>query len=83
MSVDFELEYTTQKLSNGKIAPAFKAVQSNVRLSKDDIEITIHGNIWSDLANLLKGLFMGTVEDQINKAIREQLCPGINAAIAA
>jgi hypothetical protein len=83
MSVDFELEYTTQKLSNGKTVPAFKALHSNVDLSKNNIDISIHGNIWSDLANILKGLFMNTVKDQINKAITEQLCPGINSAIAA
>jgi len=83
MSVDFELEYTSQKLSNGKIVPAFKALSSNVDLSEHDIDITIHGNIWSDLANLLKGLFMNTVKDQINKAITQQLCPQINNAIAA
>ena len=71
MSVAFELEYTTQKLKNGDLVPAFKAISSSVSLSKSDIDISIHGNIWSDLANILKGLFMGVVKDQINGAIKD------------
>jgi len=71
MSVAFELEYTTQKLSNGKTVPAFKALSSSVDLSENDIDITVHGSVFSDLANLLKGLFMGTIKDQINHAIQD------------
>jgi len=83
LSVAFELEYTTQKLKNGKTVPALKALSSSVDLSSHDIDISVHGNIFSDLANILKGLFMGVVKDQINHAIRDQLAPSINAAIAA
>ena len=83
MSVAFELEYTTQLLSNGKTVPAFKALSSSVDLSEDDIDITVYGSVFSDLANLLKGLFMGTIKDQINHAIQDQLAPGINSAIAS
>jgi len=83
LSVAFELEYDTQKLKNGKTVPALKALSSSVNLSEKDIDITIHGSVFSDLANIFKGLFMGTIKDQINSAIQDQLAPSINSAIAA
>jgi len=50
-----------QTLKNGKVVPAFKVINSSCELSADQIDITIHGNAFAELVNVLKTLFMGMV----------------------
>jgi len=86
MSVSLELEIETQKLSNGNIVPSVKVLHSSVNLPTDHIDLSIHGNCIAQIADLVKGLFMGTVRDQItgnvNKALRDSVPPALNKLIA-
>ena len=82
MSVSVELEIETQKLSNGNTVPSVKVISSSCDLPTDHIDLSIHGNFVSQIADLVKGLFMGTVRDQItdnvNKAIKDSVPPALN-----
>jgi len=87
MSVSVELEVEEQTLSDGKVVPSVKVINSYVDLPKDHISLHIHGNLIAKFASLFKGLFMGTVRDQItnqvNNALRNSVPPAINKLIAS
>jgi len=86
MSVSVELEIETQKLSNGKVVPSVKVIGASVNLPTDHIDLSIHGNCIAQIADLVKGLFMGTVRDQITdnvkKALTGSVPPALNDLIA-
>jgi len=65
LAVDIGL--TTQKLSNGKVVPAFVVKSSALDIPNNHINISIHGNFISKIANAFKGLFMGKIRDEIQK----------------
>jgi hypothetical protein len=56
-------------LSNGKVVPGFTIPSVHVNLPKDKIKIKIHGNLCSQIADLFKSLFMGTIRDEITKTL--------------
>jgi hypothetical protein len=62
-----DIGLTTQKLSNGKVVPAFEIKSSSLNIPKKHIHISIHGNVVSKIANAFKGLFMGKIRDEIQK----------------
>ena len=73
MSVDVTVGLTTQTLSNGKVVPGFTVPSVHVSLPKDKIKIKIHGNLCSQIADLFKSLFLGTIRDEITKNIKDQI----------
>ena len=74
MGVSLELGVTTQTLADGKVVPSVKFISSSVNLPKDNISLSIHGNVIAEFAELFKSLFMGSVRDaivsQINGALK-------------
>ena len=73
VKVEVGLQFTTQTLSDGRVVPGINAVDIVVDIDKDDIDIHISGNIWSDFASLFESLFKGTVADLINDNVSEVL----------
>jgi len=57
-------------------------INSSCELSADNIDITIHGNAFAEFVNVIKTLFIGMVDGQINSVLKEQLAPAINSYIA-
>jgi hypothetical protein len=86
MTVSVDLGLTTQTLANGKVVPAVTVVGTNVNLPKDGISLHIHGDVIAKLADLLKGLFLGTIRDeitsQLKKAIDSELPKSVNAMLS-
>ena len=78
MSVSVELQNGLQTLANGKVGPKFEVIGSSVELKAENIDITIHGNAFSEFINVIKTLFMGMVEGEINTVLKEQLAPAVN-----
>jgi len=77
---------TDQKLSNGKTVPAFSVKNVDFHIPKDHFSLKIHGNFISKVASLLKGLFKGTIINQIEKQVKDmvskELPPQLNKIIA-
>ena len=77
-----KLQMSTQTLSTGKVVPSFNVIASTVDIPSDGIDIQIHGDFFSQIANWLKGFFMDTVKNDIKNAmtdaINKQLPPQIN-----
>jgi len=86
MSIGLKVQIEEQTLASGKVVPAVKVVGSSVDLPKDHVSLDLHGDIIMEFASLFKGLFMGTVRDQIvsqiNSALQKQVPPALNGLIA-
>ena len=75
-----------QTLSNGKVVPAFVIKNIDLDMPKDHISIKLKGNLVTKIASAFKSLFMGTIRDQITKAVKDnlykQLPPVLNKLVA-
>jgi hypothetical protein len=65
INVGLGLSFTTQTLPDGRIVPMVKAVDVLVDINRDDIDIKIWGNIWSDFASAFEIFFKSTVVELI------------------
>ena len=61
VNIGMGLEFGTQTTSDGKIIPSVTAVDVLVDINRDDIDIKIWGNIWSDFASAFEIFFKSTV----------------------
>lgn len=73
MTVDVTVGLVTQTLPNGKVVPGFTVPYVNVDLPKDHIHLKIKGNFVSQIADLFKSLFMGTIRDQITSNLKTEI----------
>ena len=73
VTVGFGLQFTTQTLADGRVVPAINAVDINVKIDKDDIDIHISGNIWSDFASLFESIFKDDIADMIRDQVTDAL----------
>ena len=73
VGVGLGLSFTTQTLPDGNIVPAINSVDVNVDIDRNDLDIHIWGNIWSDFASMFEVFFKGAVVDGINSAINDVL----------
>ena len=55
------------------MVPAVNAVDVKVDIDKNDIDIHIHGNIWSDFASLFESLFKDDIADLIKDTVTDVL----------
>ena len=73
VTVEVGLQFTTQTLGDGRVVPAVNAVDVKVDIDKDDIDIHIHGNIWSDFASMFESLFKDDIADLIRDTVTDVL----------
>mmetsp|Transcript_33278 Transcript_33278/g.43827 ORF Transcript_33278/g.43827 Transcript_33278/m.43827 type:complete len:457 (+) Transcript_33278:60-1430(+) len=78
--------FTTQKLLDGRILPAITTVDVQFMISEQDIQVHLHGNVWSEFAgsfiSFFKGPMIKLIETSNQKAITLALPTAVNAAIA-
>ena len=55
------------------MVPAVNAVDVKVDIDKNDIDIHISGNVWSDFASLFEGLFKDDIADMIRDTVKDVL----------
>ena len=73
VSIGMGLSFGTQTLTSGAIVPKVTAVDVTVDINRSDIDLHIHGNIWTDFASAFEVFFKGTVVDMIRDEIRDTL----------
>jgi len=73
VNIGLGLKFKTQTLADGRVVPAVEAVDVTVDINKDDIDIKISGNIWSDFASAFEIFFKGTVVDLIHDSVHDAL----------
>lgn len=61
VGIGLGLSFTTQTLPDGRVVPAVNSVDVNVDINRNDIDIKIWGNIWSDFASAFEIFFKSTV----------------------
>jgi len=64
-------------LGDGRDVPYLKAVKVDMDIDRRDINIHMHGNIWTDLASLFEVFFKGTVIDSIESTAETAMNTGI------
>jgi len=64
-------------LPDGRDVPLISAVKVDVDIDRRDIDIHLHGNIWTDFASLFEVFFKGTVIDMIDETATAALNTGI------
>ena len=78
--------FTTQKLLDGRILPAITTVDVQFMISEQDIQVHLHGNVWSEFAgsfiSFFKGPMIKLIETSNQKAITLALPTAVNQAIA-
>ena len=79
--------FTTQKLLDGRILPAITTVDVQFMISEQDIQVHLHGNVWSEFAgsfiSFFKGPMIKLIETSNQKAITLALPTAVNQAIAS
>lgn len=87
VAIGMGLSFGTQTLANGSIVPSVSAVDVNVDINRNDIDIKIWGNIWSDFASAFEIFFKSTVVQGIQDAVNDTLSTTVpdyfNAFIAS
>lgn len=77
----------TQKMLDGRTLPAVQTVDVQFLISEQDIQVHLHGNVWSEFAgsfiNFFKGPMIKLIETSNEKAINIALPLAVNEAIAA
>lgn len=73
VGIGMGLSFGTQTLASGKVVPSVRAVDVNVDINRDDIDIKIWGNIWSDFASAFEIFFKSTVVQGIQDAVTSTL----------
>ena len=66
-----------QTLEDGRDVPLIKAVKVDMDIDRRDIDIHMHGNIWTDLTSLFEVFFKGTVIGDIEDTAEAALNSGI------
>lgn len=74
------ISFTTQTTSDGRIVPAIESFNVLVDIDRDDINIQIWGNIWSDFAAMFEIFFKSEVVQAIQDSINFILTDGIPLA---
>lgn len=77
------LSFSTQTLADGQVVPSVNAVDVLVDINRDDIDIKIWGNIWSDFASAFEIFFKSTVVGLIQDTVRDTLTTTVPAALNA
>lgn len=75
------IQFTTQTLPDGRIVPAIDSFNVLVDINRDDIDIKIWGNFWSDLAAACEIFFKSTVVHAIQDTVNTILLYGIPSAV--
>lgn len=75
------LSFSTKTLEDGRIVPFVSSVDVKCNINRFDINIKMHGNIWTDLASLFEVFFVGTVAGLIEDTIKLTIETGIPLAI--
>ena len=77
--------FTTQKLLDGRSLPAIQTVDVQFMISEQDIQVHLHGNVWSEFAgsfiSFFKGPMIKLIESSNQKAINIALPTAVNSAI--
>jgi len=73
INVGLGLSFTTQTLPDGRVVPKVNAVDVLVDINRDDIDIKIWGNIWSDFASAFEIFFKSTVVELIQDTVKDTL----------
>ena len=77
--------FTSQKLLDGRILPAITTVDVQFMISEQDIQVHLHGNVWSEFAgsfiSFFKGPMIKLIETSNQKAINIALPAAVNQAI--
>ena len=77
--------FTTQKLLDGRTLPAIQTVDVQFMISEQDIQVHLHGNVWSEFAgsfiSFFKGPMIKLIESSNQKAINIALPSAVNGAV--
>ena len=77
----------TQQMLDGRTLPAIQTVDVQFLISEQDIQVHLHGNVWSEFAgsfiSFFKGPMIKLIETSNEKAINIALPLAVNQAIAA
>lgn len=78
--------FTTQTLPDGRTLPAIKTVDVQFMISEQDIQVHLHGNVWSEFAgsfiSFFKGPMIKLIETSNQRAINLSLPLSVNTMIA-
>ena len=78
--------FSTQKLLDGRTLPSITTVDVQFMISEQDIQVHLHGNVWSEFAgsfiSFFKGPMIKLIETSNQKAITLALPTAVNGAIA-
>ena len=66
-----------QTLADGRDVPLIQAIKVDMDIDRRDINIHLHGNIWTDLGSLFEVFFKGTVIDLIESTAETAMNTGI------
>ena len=66
-----------QTLADGRMVPLIEAVDVDMDIDRRDIDIHLHGNIWTDFASLFEIFFKGTVIGMIEDTAEAAMNTGI------
>jgi len=75
------ISFKTQTLPDGRVMPAIESFNVLVDIDRDDINIQIWGNIWSDFAAMFEIFFKSEVVNAIRDSITFVLEDGIPIAV--
>ena len=77
--------FATQKLLDGRMLPSITTVDVQFMISEQDIQVHLHGNVWSEFAgsfiSFFKGPMIKLIETSNQKAINIALPLAVNSAI--
>lgn len=73
VNIGMGLSFSTETTSDGKVVPKVEAVDVVVDINRDDISISIWGNIWADFAAAFEIFFKSTVVGLIQDTVRDTL----------
>ena len=77
VNIEAGLSFSTKTLEDGRVVPYVTSVDVKCNINRFDINIKMHGNIWTDLASLFEVFFVGTVAGLIEDTIVFTLDTGI------
>lgn len=81
------IKFMTQQLLDGRTLPAVQTVDVQFMISEQDIQVHLHGNVWSEFAgsfiSFFKGPMIKLIETSNEQAINIALPLAVNQAISA
>ena len=66
-----------QTLEDGRMVPLINAVKVDLDIDRRDIDVHLHGNLWTDFASLFEVFFKGTIIGIIEDTAEAALNTGI------